>query len=289
MPSIGAKVSSDLDEASSAPGDHLMILSLPPKRRSRARHGREVKKRLRRRRGARGHPASSFIGAQRGSGRRAPLGRRAGVADDGRDGRGDRRRPGVARPRGLRGYTGRGIGVAVIDSGMAPHNVAARTGVVASLDFTGGVGAVDDDYGHGTHVAGIIAGSDDDGVRRRSRRARTSSPCMCSARTARATRATSSRRSTGRSTNRASIQHPRHQPLARASGASSPIATIRCARRSQRAVDAGHRRGGRGGQPRQDGGRPADRRRRRLAGQLAGGADRRRDQHERARRCGPTT
>nr|MBA3640511.1 hypothetical protein [Acidobacteriota bacterium] len=54
---------------------------------------------------------------------------------------------------GLPGYTGRGIGVAVIDSGISNHK-ALKNRVVASVDFTGGRGT-GDAYGHGTHVAGI--------------------------------------------------------------------------------------------------------------------------------------
>ncbi|MEX1127079.1 MAG: S8 family peptidase, partial [Vicinamibacterales bacterium] len=57
---------------------------------------------------------------------------------------------------GLSGFTGRGVGVAVIDSGIANHK-ALNSQVIASLDFTGDRHGRDE-YGHGTHVAGIIAG-----------------------------------------------------------------------------------------------------------------------------------
>jgi len=59
---------------------------------------------------------------------------------------------------------GRGVGVAVVDSGVYPHpDLAGR--IVASVDFTGSsvttttaVNAQGDPGGHGTHVAGLIAG-----------------------------------------------------------------------------------------------------------------------------------
>jgi serine protease AprX len=59
------------------------------------------------------------------------------------------------------GVTGKGIGVAILDSGIAPHpDVAGR--IVASVDFTGAVqGALvpaADPGGHGSHVAGLVAG-----------------------------------------------------------------------------------------------------------------------------------
>jgi serine protease AprX len=70
------------------------------------------------------------------------------------------------------GLTGAGIGVAVIDSGITGWHddltyrgssplVRVKNGqrVAAFVDFVGGRTAPYDDYGHGTHVAGIIAGN----------------------------------------------------------------------------------------------------------------------------------
>jgi serine protease AprX len=63
------------------------------------------------------------------------------------------------------GYTGAGIGVAVIDSGIAPHSAfltaALPNGtlrIVYNQDFTGDTNSsnIYDPYGHGTHVAGIL-------------------------------------------------------------------------------------------------------------------------------------
>jgi serine protease AprX len=57
------------------------------------------------------------------------------------------------------GYTGTGIGVAVIDSGIAPHSAIADR-VVARVNLVSWEGpSTGDLYGHGTHVAGIIGGN----------------------------------------------------------------------------------------------------------------------------------
>jgi serine protease AprX len=60
------------------------------------------------------------------------------------------------------GMTGQGVGVAIVDSGVYPHpDLAGR--IVASIDFTTASPTVSstssgDPGGHGTHVAGLVAG-----------------------------------------------------------------------------------------------------------------------------------
>ena len=57
----------------------------------------------------------------------------------------------------FKGTTGQGVTVAVIDSGIYADHADFDNRVVAQVDFTGGNRK--DAYGHGTHVAGLIAGN----------------------------------------------------------------------------------------------------------------------------------
>jgi serine protease AprX len=67
------------------------------------------------------------------------------------------------------GFDGSGVGVALIDSGVTAWHEDLDPGrVVHFVDFINSRTSVYDDYGHGTHVAGIIAGNglNSDGARR---------------------------------------------------------------------------------------------------------------------------
>jgi serine protease AprX len=66
------------------------------------------------------------------------------------------------------GVDGKGVGVATIDSGVTAWHDDLDGRVAHFADFVSGNGEPYDDYGHGTHVAGIVAGSgrDSDGLRK---------------------------------------------------------------------------------------------------------------------------
>ena len=57
-----------------------------------------------------------------------------------------------------KGYTGKGIGVAIIDSGIYPHD-DVKGKISAWIDVADGKAAPYDSFGHGTHVAGDVAGT----------------------------------------------------------------------------------------------------------------------------------
>ncbi|MFF2876374.1 S8 family serine peptidase [Gottfriedia sp. NPDC057991] len=57
------------------------------------------------------------------------------------------------------GYTGKGATIAVLDTGIDSNHPDLADRIIEKKDFTGTSTEVKDDVGHGTHVAGIIAGT----------------------------------------------------------------------------------------------------------------------------------
>ena len=58
---------------------------------------------------------------------------------------------------GTPAVSGKGIGVAIVDSGIAAHS-RLNGKVIAAVNFATGETGTGDGFGHGTHIAGIIAG-----------------------------------------------------------------------------------------------------------------------------------
>jgi len=57
------------------------------------------------------------------------------------------------------GVSGAGVGVAVVDSGVKLHADLASSKIATYMDYTTNASSTGDAFGHGTHVAGLIAGS----------------------------------------------------------------------------------------------------------------------------------
>ncbi len=66
----------------------------------------------------------------------------------------------LAEERGDPGFTGRGVTVAILDSGVSPspHFGPDASVITTEIDFTEPDGQLRDPFGHGTHMAGIVAG-----------------------------------------------------------------------------------------------------------------------------------
>jgi minor extracellular protease Epr len=60
-----------------------------------------------------------------------------------------------------KGFTGEGVKISVIDTGIATHPDLIVSGGVSTVDYTT---SYEDDHSHGTHVAGIIGAERDNGI-----------------------------------------------------------------------------------------------------------------------------
>ena len=56
------------------------------------------------------------------------------------------------------GVNGQGVAVAILDTGISPHTALGKK-VVANVSMVTGDPSTADEFGHGTHVAGVIAGN----------------------------------------------------------------------------------------------------------------------------------
>jgi serine protease AprX len=66
---------------------------------------------------------------------------------------------GVKKPRDQARSRGSDVAIAIIDSGVRPHLDLPASRIRAFVDFVNGQTEPYDDFGHGTHVAGIAAGT----------------------------------------------------------------------------------------------------------------------------------
>ena len=171
-----------------------------------------------------------------------------------------------ARAMWARGITGAGVNVAVIDTGVADVD-ALRERVIARVDVSADhddpTVAYLDQHGHGTHMAGIIAGrapgadpaQPDESFLGVAPEAGIVAVKVAGPRRQRVGVEPSDRNRLGRRSRRPA-RHPGHQPgvrghRGRAAGAAGPP------RRARTCVARRHRRGGRGRQRRRRGPRPA--------------------------------
>ena len=183
------------------------------------------------------------------------------------------------------GVTGLGVGVATIDSGVNPWHEDLDGRVVHFADFVNAQTFAYDDYGHGTHVAGIIAGNGRAAVETGAGAAR-GGPWRAPRRAEGARRHRQRlyeqrhRRHRLRDREPRDLQHPRPQPLGRRRRLRIVHQGSADARRQARRR-LRHRRRRRRGQPRPRWRRTAAVRRHHLAGQRALGADRRRGERSR--------